>query len=776
MKTVRYFNLIIALLLLASFLGVQPTAAAKPITTDIAPDALFVPGEVVVGFTAGQTAKAYTAQASALAGTVGAQVVNQYGNMVVLSFSQDADVQTLAAQLSGRAGVKYAEPNYVYTLPAPTGEETAVTPSEITLPSGDGSTITIPLDTLASPQKVTASVVAPVIPGYPNDPALLTNWGWSNVGADIVWPNTTPSAGVCVVDTGVDYLHPELVASIVKGFDFVNNDADPMDDNGHGTMVAGVISAKMNNGEGIAGVSTGKVVAVKVVNAQGQFVTANVFAGIEYCAGRADVKVINLSGTGGTSLTVWDAVDFALSKGKLIVAAAGDAPGLNFPAALASLGAYANKVLAVAAIDNGSTTSDGCRAAYSNSGDWISTEAPGTAIYSTTPWDKPFYWNYQFGVNARYATYSSTGMAAAFASAIAARRWGYKPTDTNVQVGASIVDGSWTKLKGDGACWPVAMNFMYALNVAYQLQRGGAVGYIRNATTVLPLTGALMQLYQGATMKGSGVVYSYDSSFVQAFNLPIGPNYTAKVNLTGVTAGPQPAFQHRSTDTRTFGSHDMIYGGQWTDFGHAYVPNKSANFDVVAGWGEDYYTPTSGNLDLFTYLPSAPNANDPSQPAKFIVGYNGNAFGQLEGDPKGSLLYFPYAIFNHEGGSLDPYYMESTTISKRLAHGTLAANPALPYYPGVYNVLLYDKGTTFSGHPLMYNIYPFAYLWKDGMIKSFSEYGNCDTHVWYPFIITSGKTGTAPTIQNDTTGTGCSDFGPYSIGSASSFTIGTPPH
>ncbi len=247
-----------------------------------------------------------------------------------------------------------------------------------------------------------------------------------------------------MLDTGVDYLHPDLAGRIIKGYDFVNADADPMDDFGHGTHVAGIITAVQNNGKGIAGASNAKVVAVKVLGAQGWGTSFDIASGIIYCANRTDVKVLNLSLGGSYSTQIQNAVDYAVnSKNKLVVAAAGNDNTYEttnaYPAALSI--DFPNKVLAVAAsgkwIDDGDNSYNEylCKADYSNYGDWISVVAPGSDILSTTPWDKPFYMNFQWGVPTRYAYMSGTSMATPFAAAAAARGWGFKPTETNEQIG-----------------------------------------------------------------------------------------------------------------------------------------------------------------------------------------------------------------------------------------------------------------------------------------------------------------------------------------------------
>ena len=155
----------------------------------------------MVGFTSNDV-KTVAAQATAMAGTVNAQVVNQYGSMALLSFSPDADVKTLAAQLGGQSGVKYAEPNYVFSVPAdpanPTGGKVQTGTITRLAPKG--------LDTQGKPevaisikalQGMRTQVGSKVQTTYPNDPYLFNNNGWDWVGASIVWPNKT-AARMCV--------------------------------------------------------------------------------------------------------------------------------------------------------------------------------------------------------------------------------------------------------------------------------------------------------------------------------------------------------------------------------------------------------------------------------------------------------------------------------------------------------------------------------------------------------------------------------------------------
>jgi thermitase len=97
-------------------------------------------------------------------------------------------------------------------------------------------------------------------PSAPNDPDFDKQWALRKVGALCAWDRTTGSAEVivAVVDSGVDPTHPDLVDRLrTDGYDFVDNDSDPRDENGHGTHVAGIVAAVLNNNEGVAGLAPG---------------------------------------------------------------------------------------------------------------------------------------------------------------------------------------------------------------------------------------------------------------------------------------------------------------------------------------------------------------------------------------------------------------------------------------------------------------------------------------------------------------------------------------
>jgi len=234
----------------------------------------------------------------------------------------------------------------------------------------------------------------------PNDPGWRNQYGLLAIHAPQGWDLSTGSSAVtiAILDTGVDLDHVDLASKIVPGFDFVNSDNDPQDDNGHGTHVAGIAAAASNNGIGVAGVAWGAhIMPVKVLNASGNGSYADVAAGIVWAADNG-AQVINLS-LGGSmpSSVLEDAVDYAYGKGVTLVAAAGNS-GSNsvlYPAR------YPH-VIAVAATDSSNN-----RASFSNFGPEIDVAAPGVAIYSTIIGDK-------------YAYLSGTSMAAPFVSGLAA--------------------------------------------------------------------------------------------------------------------------------------------------------------------------------------------------------------------------------------------------------------------------------------------------------------------------------------------------------------------
>ena len=212
----------------------------------------------------------------------------------------------------------------------------------------------------------------------PNDPqtAAQRQAAFDRVNIGPAWDvaDTAAKATVAVIDSGADLDHPDLVPNLVAGYDFVNGDTQPMDDNGHGTMVSGIIGAATNNGVGVAGIAwNAKVMPLKALDAEGSGFDSNIVGAI-YRAISLNVDVINLSLGGpdaGSGLQT--AIDDALANDIVVIAAAGNsgAAAPSFPAAFPGV------------VSVGATDAAGHVAYFSTHGGWVTLAAPGIDVVST---------------------------------------------------------------------------------------------------------------------------------------------------------------------------------------------------------------------------------------------------------------------------------------------------------------------------------------------------------------------------------------------------------
>jgi thermitase len=317
-------------------------------------------------------------RAPAVLAAAGAEVLDtipQLG-LAVVRTAPRADLVAAAAGLAASPDVAWAEPNYVFSLDS-----------------------------------------------APNDPyyASYQSSYLSRMEMPAAWEYTTgrPEVMIAVIDTGVDMSHPDLSTAIwtnpgetpangidddhngfiddVHGWDFADNDNLPDDSHGHGTHVAGIAAARINNGIGIAGMAGQATIMPVDVFKGGIGTYDSLIRAIVYATDNG-ARVINMS-LGATSYSRGEqaAVDYAWSHGVVTVAAAGNT-GLNtyhYPAAHAH-------VIGVAATDAGEQ-----RAAFSTYGDFVDVAAPGVSVWST----------YRGG---SYTTMSGTSMAAPHVSGLAA--------------------------------------------------------------------------------------------------------------------------------------------------------------------------------------------------------------------------------------------------------------------------------------------------------------------------------------------------------------------
>ena len=231
----------------------------------------------------------------------------------------------------------------------------------------------------------------------PNDPSSNWQWGLQAIDAYAAWDITTGSRTVVVgeLDTGIDWNHPDLTANMwndsqgYHGYNFINDNHIPMDDNinsyddagtwiastytYHGTHVAGVIGALINNGIGVAGMAQVQLMAVKVMNDSGEGTDVTVALGLNWAVDHgADIVTMSL-GVDGMSTVLQNAVTYASEHGVVMVAASGNSGDshVSFPASYP-------QVIAVGAVDESNR-----RATFSNWGPGLELMAPGVQIYST---------------------------------------------------------------------------------------------------------------------------------------------------------------------------------------------------------------------------------------------------------------------------------------------------------------------------------------------------------------------------------------------------------
>ena len=334
---------------------------------------------------------------------------------VLKTLNEQENIQMLIEEIKDNPSVEYAEPNYIYSIE---DFEVGETIYDETTDSGSEQESSETSDT-------TIDV---------NDPLYSSQANIISTNIDDVWDQYTTGDGsqlIAILDTGVDYTHPDLEANIwinteelngvegydddgngyiddIRGWDFFHDDNTPLDDNMHGTHVAGIAGAVGNNGIGIAGAAWNvKLMPIKVLQASGSGNVVDIADGITYASNNG-ATIINMSFAGDRSNLVESALALAYTN-SLLIAAVGNnnqctegafckfyfPAGYNFVLGVASPGGFSN-------FDNTGPY-------YQNYSPFDNYEliAPGTAIMSTVP-------------NGGYTTLTGTSMAAPLIAGAAA--------------------------------------------------------------------------------------------------------------------------------------------------------------------------------------------------------------------------------------------------------------------------------------------------------------------------------------------------------------------
>ena len=385
-----------------------------------------IPGEAIVKTLGPLDTVALEAQVAPL----GFEVARQFdlsdeqrerlGGDLYLVRAKDVATDEALARLTSARGIAYAAPNDRLQCEA-----------EPTLCATDA-----PAPDLATP----APSAQPRVP----DDLDSRLWGLANrsrPGADVhaldAWNITTGRREggpvVAVLDSGIDYRHPDLAANMWvnpdpkapdrHGYSFIDNTPDPIDQNMHGTHVAGTIAAVGNNAQGVVGVNwEGRLMAVKFMDAEGRGTVAGAIDGMLY-ADRHGARVVNASWGGpGFNQAVYDVIK---SSRALYIVAAGNSSTDSDQQPVYPAAYDLPNIISVAA----SSPSDG-RHRTSNFGRaTVDVAAPGEDILSTVP-------------NGGYETLSGTSMAAPHVAGAAALLLSRFPDLTNAQVKDRIVYGS----------------------------------------------------------------------------------------------------------------------------------------------------------------------------------------------------------------------------------------------------------------------------------------------------------------------------------------------
>ncbi len=515
----------------------------------------------------------------------------------------------------------------------------------------------------------------------PNDPLFPSQWSLQNTGqngglpgADIksvdAWNITTGSSDVvvAVIDSGIDYLHPDLVANLWRneadcnnngvdddgngyiddcyGIDTINSDSDPMDDESHGTHVAGIIGAVGNNSLGVVGVARNvKILSCKFIGADGFGTVADAIECLDYVKtmkerGTNIIASNNSWGSDGYSQALADAVTMQLTAGILFIAAGPSGIGNNDVAPEYPSSLYLPNVISVAATDNRD-----CKSNFSRYGRrTVHLGAPGEDILSTT-------------IGGTYSMFSGTSMAAAHVT------------------GAAVL----LKAQNPSRDWRAIKNLLLA---------GGDFGQCPFQTLDSLITARRLDLYGSLTCSNSTVIrrlrpYGIDDPIEEStVRLAVGrplllsmlhircdqPN--GDVSVT-VNPGGEQIILRDDGNGADVAAGDGIYSAQW-------VPTSGGTFDLSFSNGDLVRVEVDPHLK-----PGFPVTTLHLPGSSFVGPKIHTLVGNIDGDPNQEIIVSGLSAGPLYAWKSDGSPVPGWPLTDKLSVGYPALGKLSPTSPGL---------------------------------------------------------------------------------------------
>jgi hypothetical protein len=626
----------------------------------------------------------------------------------------------------------------------------------------------------------------------PNDPRMSELWGLHNTGqtggtadADIdapeAWDITTGSSNivVAVIDTGVDYAHPDLAANMwtnpgeipgnsvdddgngyvddVYGIDAANRDTNPMDDHDHGTHCSGTIGGVGNNGVGVAGVNWNvKIMALKFLDQFGGGWTDDAIECVDYTVMMKNRYGVNIRlssnswGGGGFSQALEDAIAAAGSAGMLFVAAAGNSGTNNDSIPHYPSNYDLPNVVAVAATNHNDNL-----ASFSSYGAIsVDLAAPGVSILSTTR-------------NNSYSHFDGTSMATPHVAGAAALLWANDPTLTNQEVkeillsnvdllpalNGRMVSGGRLNVFNALTCESTGVRFAVSLRDGFLAEQGRALTITAYLTECSFLRGAALSV---AFTNGDPTVTLVDNGVAPDVSANDGV-YTGSwtPNALGPVTADFTAMHGGNVYTASASSEVVLFSGYYTDNTVPYswieisgtgtriylTDDDHTYFPVpfpVRLYGESYSNISINSngiiyfVDNYDDFPSwvtmcIPSANDfgvSAFAAPFWTDLDpsvgGAIYYEVRGTPPDRMLIVEYANL--------PHYWTSGTVTFEII-----------FYEGSDDILGQYKDVTLTGSPYNYGAASTLGVQRDasyGQQYSCSEpvMSNLMAILWYRYV------------------------------------------